>query len=234
MKREIRLLTVFIFSLSLTSSIAQKTETSILFNTGLFSFAGSSAYNSTFVNYDKTTNLGYANNPYGSRNGLCYGFSFQKKRITKWNFIYGFDLGYEILRSKVSINGIYSDSFYSAKGKTILNFGFVNFYPFIGFRINTGNISFDISGGFELALKLKSWESGKAETDKGVEITMPSTFSNSNLFDFRRRLQVAVNYKRISPYIGYSRGLVNYLSGITGGSNNTYARMIRVGIAYKL
>src|ERR1700689_792756 len=96
----ITMLSGFLF----VNSFAQKTETSISFNSGLFSFSGQSAEGTTFINYDATTKSGYTNNSYGSKNALCYGFSFQRKRIAGWNFILGYDLGYEVLRSKISIN----------------------------------------------------------------------------------------------------------------------------------
>src|SRR5580700_4667283 len=153
---------------------AQKTETKISFNSGLFSFAGAYAQNTTFINYNESTKTGYANNPYGSKNGLCYGFSFEEQKIARWNFIYGFALGYEVLRSKIMIDGIYGDSSNTAKGKTFLNFGFLNFYPFLGYRLNIKNISFDITGGFELALRLKNWESGNATTSDGNKIHFSS------------------------------------------------------------
>ncbi|HEX4373660.1 MAG TPA: hypothetical protein VHZ50_10190, partial [Puia sp.] len=75
-------------------------------------------------------------------------------------------------------------------------------------------------------------ESGNVKTADGSEVITTNN-AHSNLFDFRRRIQVAVNYKRISPYIGYSTGLVNYSNSI-GGTNDAFARMIRIGIAYKL
>ncbi|HSZ84613.1 MAG TPA: hypothetical protein VK787_01210 [Puia sp.] len=219
------------------NSFAQKTETSISFNSGLFSFSGQSAEGATFVNYNSTTKSGYTNNSYGSRNALCYGFSLQRNHIASWNFILGFDLGYEILRSKILIDEISdyngnTNTNYPATGKAFLNFSYVNFFPHIGYRIKAKNISFDITGGFELALKLKSWENGNVKTSDGSEVITTNN-AHSNLFDFRRRIQVAVNCKRISPYIGFSTGLVNY-SNSTGGANDAFARMIRVGIAYKL
>lgn len=231
----ITLLSGFFFA----NSFAQKTETRISFNSGLFSFTGQSAQSATFINYDDATKSGYTNNSYGSKKALCYGFSFQRKRIASWNFIIGYDAGYEVLRSKISINQIAgydsnSNSSYAASGKSFSNFAFVNFFPYIGYRIKAKNISLDITGGFELALKLKSWESGNAKASNGTKIQMSSNNSGSNLFDIRRRIQVAVNYKRISPYIGYSVGLINYITGKSGGNYEAYSRMIRVGIGYKI
>jgi hemolysin activation/secretion protein len=218
------------------NSFAQKTETSISFNSGLFSFSGQSAEGATFVNYNSTTKSGYTNNSYGSNKALCYGFSLQRDHIASWNFILGFDLGYEVLRSKILIDQVAdhdgnTNTNYPATGKSFLNFAYLNFYPHIGYRIKAKNISIDIIGGYELALKLKSWQSGNVKTADGSEVITTNN-AHSNLFDLRRRIQVAVNYKRISPYIGYSVGLVNY-SNSTGGANDAFARMIRVGIAYK-
>jgi hypothetical protein len=216
-----------------TNLFAQKTETKISFGSGLFSFAGAYAQNTTFINYDASTKSGYANNPYGSKNGLCYGFSLQKENISKWNLIYGFDLSYEILRSKILINRIYGDSSSAANGKTFLSFGFFNFYPFLGYRLKIKNISIDVTGGFELACRLKTWESGSAKTSNGNEIYTSANKSGSNLFDFRKRIQIACNYRKISPYLGYSVGLVDYVSNM-GVSNSAFSRMKRIGIAYRI
>jgi len=229
---------VFIFGVLLwccqpTNLFAQKTETKISFGSGLFSFTGAYAQNTTFINYDASTKSGYANNPYGSKNALGYGFSFQREKIAKWNLIFGFDLGYEILRSKILINGVYDDSSNAAKGKTFLNFGFLNFYPFLGYRLKIKNISFDVTGGFELACRLKSWESGSAKTSNGIRIYTSNNKSQSNLFDFRKRIQIGLNYRKITPYLGYSAGIVDYVSN-TGVLNSAFSRMKRIGIAYRL
>jgi hemolysin activation/secretion protein len=234
-KRKLALI-ILLSGFCFANSFAQKTETNISFNSGLFSFSGRSAEGATFVNYNSTTKSGYANNSYGSNKALCYGFSLQRNHIASWNFILGFDLGYEVLRSKILIDEIAdydgnSNTNYPATGKAFLNFGFINFFPHIGYRIKAKNISIDILGGYELALKLKSWENGNVKTADGSKIITTNN-AHSNLFDFRRRIQVAVNYKRMSPYIGYSTGLVNYSNG-SDGANDAFARMIRVGIAYK-
>ena len=61
--------TIFCFALW-SNSYGQKTEFSIAFNSGLFSFAGQSAEKETFINYNSVKNSSYTNNPYGAENSL--------------------------------------------------------------------------------------------------------------------------------------------------------------------
>jgi hypothetical protein len=83
----------FIALLVLTNAFAQKMELRISFNSGLFSLSGKSAEQNTFINYNNSfTSSSYTNNPYGSRNGLCYGLSGNLKRITNNNVVLGLDL----------------------------------------------------------------------------------------------------------------------------------------------
>jgi hypothetical protein len=233
------ILGIVLSSFFFTRSFAQRTETSLSFNSGLFSFSGQTAGSTTFVNYDPTSKSGYTNNPYGSKNALCYGFSLASNRIARWNLILGIDAGYEVLRSKIMINQIAvfdgnTNNNYPAAGKSISNYAFLNFFPHIGYRIKIRNISFDFTGGFELAFNMKSWKTGSATTASGSMIQLSSDNNGSNLIDIRRRIQLAVNYKKISPYIGYSTGLLNYNTGKVGGNYEAYSRMIRVGITYKI
>jgi len=125
---------------TLTNASAQKTELKGSLNSGLFAFSGVSAQANTNINYDDLTKSGYTNNPYGSDVGLSYGLSLNIKRITRCNFIFGLDIGYEDLRSKIlidQIDGFNGSSTYqnNATGQTYLNNYFLNLYPFVGYRL---------------------------------------------------------------------------------------------------
>src|SRR5450755_842612 len=89
--------------LFLTNTFGQKTEYGISLNSGLFSLAGRSAESTSFINFDNFINSGYTNNPFGSNVGFSYGLSGDLKRVSKKDWIIGFDLGYEYLRSKILI-----------------------------------------------------------------------------------------------------------------------------------
>jgi len=84
----------------------QKTEIKGALNSGLFSFSGLTARGTTSINWDDQTNSGYTNGVYGSKCALCYGISINLNRVTKRNFLFGIDLGYETLRSKMNIDRI--------------------------------------------------------------------------------------------------------------------------------
>lgn len=230
-------ITSLLILISITA-FGQKTELKLSFNSGLFSFTGAAAENNTFINFDDKGYYGYTNNPYGSKNGLCYGLSGNIKRVTKRNLILGFDLGYEVLRSKILIDrmSFYTDnSTYQseATGESFLKYSSINLYPQIGYRFNTIPVSFDVTGGFDLGYCLKATEKGNATLWNGA-IYITSVDRETIKTDIRPRLQVSTNYKKAGFYVGYSYGLANYLSGSKGGSPEAYARLIRFGLTYKL
>ncbi len=227
---------IFSFTLLITA-LGQKTEYRIAFNSGLFSFSGKSAETESFINYSPPISS-YTNNPYGSKNGLCYGISANLKRISKNNLVLGVDLGYEILRSKIKVNLIDDNSGivdynYNASGKTFLNFGFVNIYPQLGYRLIKNNVSVDLLAGFDLAFCLSAKEKGKATTTDGEKFTTSIDRKTINT-DIRPRFQVSTNYKKMGAYVGYSLGMANYKSGYIGGINECYARLIRFGLTYQI
>jgi hypothetical protein len=228
----------FISFLFLTNIFGQKTEFSVSLNSGLFKFTGQSAVRNSFINYSNSTNNGYTNNPYGSNVGLCYGLSANLKRVTKYNLILGFDVGLETLRSKVFIDRISgftgtSTYEYPATGKSFLNNDFVNIYPSIGYRINLNQISLDINGGFDLAYGFKSTETGDAIATNGTGF-ITSLERHITTSDIRPRIQLSIAYQKTGIYIGYSEGSANYMAGMVGGTNESFGRLIRFGLSYRV
>lgn len=229
----------FCLFLLLTNVFGQKTEFGISLNSGLFSFSGTSSQNTTSINYDDQTNSGYTNNPWGSKSALCYGVSLKAERVTKRNLIIGLDLGYEVLSSKISIDRI--DGFngvntyqLNATGETFLKSNFINFNPFIGYRLMVKDISFDLVGGFDIGHCLATNENGKATDSNGKKYTTSEdrkTIKN----DFRPRIQFSSSYKKFGLYIGYSFGQTNYLSDMLGNATfESYSRIIRFGVSYQI
>ena len=231
-------LTLFIFLLFPIIVSAQKTIYRISLNSGLFSFAGKSAKNTSFINYSNLNNSGYTNSPYGSKAGLCYGLSANMIRATKTNFLMGLDIGYENLNSKVLIDAIsgYTGNAtyaYTATGKTILSYGFLNLYPFIGWRFKAEKLSFDITGGLELGYCLAANEKGNATATNGTKY-ITAVDRKTIKKDIRPRIQVSANYHKTGVYVGYSYGLTNYMNGYVGGINECYARLLRFGLTYQI
>lgn len=224
--------------LTLTIAHGQKTEYRISLNSGLFSFAGQTASKTSFINFNDQTKSGYTNNPYGSKNGLCNGVSGNIQRVTKRNFILGLDLGYEILRSKISIFGIAGSTEtstygYPATGQTFLNNNFMNINPFLGYRIIEKPIILDITGGIDYAYCFKSNEVGHATDSNGTKYETSRDIETIKS-EVRPRIQISTYYNKFGLYVGYSYGFISYMSGYLGAFNESYARLLRFGLTYQI
>lgn len=237
-----KLFFAFVPFLFLTDTFGQKTEYSLSFNSGLFSFAGESAEKTSQINYSSNCWIpetgGYTNNPYGSKSGLSYGLSINAKRITKKRVVLGLGLGYETLRSRISITEIgehnMGDSFHlSAKGRTNLNYGFINLNPQIGYRFSKNNILFDLTAGFDAAYCLYTRERGKATAENG-EKYKSSRNRKTISTDIRPRIELSARLGQNGISVGYSYGLSNYKSGYIGGVNQCYARLLRFGFTRQI
>ncbi len=228
---------IFLLLLYNYNAFGQNTEFGISLNSGLFSFQGPSAEKETSINYSDQKNKSYTNNPFGSKNAVDCGLSIYLQRINKKKFILGIDLGYENLRSKISINQVsyHEDAgpiSYKAHGKTIFSHHFINLYPYIGYRIKIKKYSLDLSAGSDLAYCLLAYERGSAKSEFGTKYKTSKNRSTIR-FDFRPRIQATFNYKKYGLYAAYSNGLVNYQSGYVGGINECYSSIIRFGLNYK-
>ena len=234
MKKIVLLLITILF---LTGVHSQNTEYSLRFNSGLFSFSGQSAEASTFINYNSDRNDGYTNNPYGSKSGLSYGISGNISRITKNNIIFGIDLGYELLRSKIEIDRVSEyngtiNQMIEANGKTYLNNSFINILPTIGYRFSESKLTFDLSGGIDFAYCLGATEKGSATSTTREHITKRDRKTIDT--EFRPRIQIGIYKRKIGIYLGYSKGLKNYKSEYVGGVNEAFGNIFRFGIKYRI
>jgi hypothetical protein len=257
------LLLTFIALQLFTNSFGQKTEFNISLNSGLFSFIGKSVVGTTFL----YTYTGYHNltqtfigNPFGSKNGLCYGFSLNLKRVTARNFIFGLDVGYEVLRSKVSISEEYEHTFVDSTitvtpnytsikynynivtrnitGKAFTNNSFINFYPFLGYRYKYKKINFDLTAGMDIGYYLKIKESGCAKKPDGTNYNITMQNFNTEIdSDFRPRFQLSSSYRKFGLYFGYAYGISDYYTkiydpqGMLGLLTN---KVYRFGVTYQL
>jgi hypothetical protein len=223
--------------LSLSTLLAQKTEFGLSLNSGLFSFAGRSATSTSAINASAEFS-NYTNDPYGSTVGWCDGLSADLKRVTRRRLLFGLSLGYEALRSELSltsVNVFTGNLAYSlaAHGHTDLNSRFINLFPSIGYRFLPGKLTVDLTGGLDLGDCLSAQENGKAVAGNGA--TYASSRDRKTITaDIRQRLQVSVGYHKTAVYVGYSYGLVNYTAGYIGGPTGAYARLLRFGLQYRI
>lgn len=211
---------------------AQDLEVHANLNSGFYSYRGSGATAVSRINF--TT---YTNNPYGTKGGLSYGLSLDVKKITRSKFIYGADLGYEMLRSKVKLDysDVIGDIASSFSGRTYLNTSFINLFPFLGARLNAERQPFDLVAGMDIGSVLTAREHGDAKSTDNAQFHIETSRDREHLkTDLRPRIQLSTSFDRIGCYLGYSFGLMSYKSGMIGGSSEAYSRMLRFGLSYRL
>lgn len=224
-------------------AFGQKTEFRVALNSGLFSFVGPLAKGTTTIYYYTQTNKSVSNLAFGAKKALSYGLSLNLKRLTKTNILLGVDLGYEVLRSKASIDEVYeyngtTGNKYNATGQIFLNYSFLNLNPFIGYRFELRHFSVDLTGGLDFGYSLNVTTNGHATTTDGRKYTIFDRGSNSVSFDLRPRVQLSADYKKMGLYVGYSYGLIDYMMWAkvygNGSSPRALTRLVRFGITYKI
>jgi hypothetical protein len=263
---------LFICIFFLTVTNAQTTEFRISLDSGLYSYGGDGSSSNSEIQIYEGRTYGYTKNPYGSNVAFCFGLSFDVRQVNKNKFVYGANLGYEILRSKTDIWLIDLTADNSSVGyvlngiqTTTTNYN-ITLFPYIGQRFKIKKSTLDLTLGGDVSYILGSQEKGSATVSSGFPsgtvigqvgsgsvgniTTIPvvgagdgnkTTYTSSNniyttSFDFRPRLQVSVGIHNFGLYLGYAYGLVNYNTKPKAGVNtgNTYSRMIRFGVSYKL
>lgn len=229
-----------VFCLSYTFA---QTEINLALNSGLFSYRGSSAEKTSFMNHvSSNVNNTYTNSIFGAKNAISYGLSVNLKQLLfKNRFILGLDVGVERLRSKVSIDRIsgYNVSItpsnynYSASGESFLNTDFINLHPNIGYRMHANQVKFDLTAGFDVGFITKATEKGSAVDKNGTTYTSLQDRKGLKT-DLRARFELAATYKKAGIYAGYAHGLSNYMNGWIGGSPEATSKFIRFGLTYRI
>jgi hypothetical protein len=215
-----------------TFCLAQKTEVAVQLNSGLYSFRGDGAESVSRIN-----NVSYTNNPYGSRGALSYGLSLDVKRVSKSNFIFGADLGYEMLRSKIKLrySDVIGDIASDFAGRTYLNTSFINLFPYFGARIKIIRQVFDLTAGADIGYILNAKEKGKAESVDNAQFEVETSVDRKTIdTDIRPRIQLSTAFGKAGLYVGYSYGLRNYRAMMIGSTADAYSRMWRLGLSYRI
>ncbi len=211
---------------------------------GLFRFGGRDAASNSFVLYqgNGAGGEGYVNDPYGSRVGMGLALGGRVQRVGSRNGLLTFDLGYEWLRSRTNVNRLlYSPSMYSsfigtysADGSAALQSKNLTAFLGLGHRIKGSLVEVDILAGPELAYIYGLREKGSG-TYNGSE-PWATNFSRSDEYrlDGRLRADITVWYHQLGANASYSYGLLNYQSGLKGANSEVYARILRLGLVYRL
>lgn len=202
----------FLFS---TSVFAQKTEYRVTLNFGLFSsdaskFTGVSTWSDMpFLVEEKST--------FWSKNGTLYGIYGDIRRISKENFILGANFGTELWVNKVPshINYAFGKRI-SAFSNSYLIQNTLNSTPYFGYRFKKKQANIDWTFGLDIAYNLAA---------KGKD--MP-------LFILRPQTQIAVFSNKIGGFMSYSLDALDYSAHYTTSSINTFSRLFRLGLTYKI
>ena len=143
-----------------------------------------------------------------------------------------------MLKSKTEIFQVFQhgtsadNGTFEADGESYMNSGFINLFPNIGYRALFEDFMLDIDIGVDLGYNIGTTEKGFAETEsREYETSVDRKTIN---MDVRPRAQLGISFNTIGGYIGYSKGLTNYLADYVGGSNGAYKNVIRIGIYYTL
>jgi len=235
---------------------AQKIEVSAQANSGLFNYSGPSATASSTIS-QANDNSYYTNNPYGSKKAFSYGLGVQTQLVTGCGFIIGLQTGYDILRSKTDITGVYPNgvffalpSYYNfnilsssqATGATYLQDMFINLNPYIGYRFHYRKVRLDILPGADIAFNINSYDKGNATTIfyNGTNYNNSTTYQTdvkrpNAPTDIRLKMGLAAYYNKFGINASYARGLTNYEKNMIGDAGyDAKSRLIRFGISYRI
>lgn len=175
----------------------------------------------------------YTSNPYGKKYGINIGGALDYRYIFANNLILGLEGAYERLQTKIDLAG--SEFMNESRGQTQLNQQFINFNPFVGYRVFFEPMTMDIQLGMDIAKILSIKEKGSIEDKQGNKTDFDRDRGKIIDMDLRPRLQFNVNYDRYTVFAGYSWGLKDY-TGQMLGSDPGAARLnvFRLGLQYQL
>ena len=236
------LLPLLLLGLTLPAT-AQTCEIAGRTGLGLMRFGGPDARSTSSVAYlPNMADFSYTNSPYGSYLGAGVALGLRAQRVGAHQGLLALDLGYEWLRSRVNITQVeYSPSFsssfrgtYRADGSTHLVSQNLTAFLGLGHRFGLGAVALDVLVGPELAYASGFREKGTGTYDGDKTWATGQRNRAKNLFDVRLRADATAWYHRVGFNASYSHGFINYQGGLLGADPEVYARILRLGLAYRL
>jgi hypothetical protein len=233
-----KLLLTVLSGLMVTQVYAQKLETSFSIHTGLMHFAGPSSTPSIIIIAGTTNTPLYnsTNNPYGSKNGVGFGVDLQGQLVFKNRFIAGLQVGTELLKSKGDVNQVqtnFAPTVRQAEGFVNITNNYLNFNPYIGYRLPVPKMRLDVFAGAEFAYITNSDENGSAKAVNGNTYKINQDRKTVSV-DNRLKFGVAAHYDRIGLIASYAHGLKNYLEPMMDGSSQKFGahtEVMRLGVS---
>ena len=216
---------------------AQTTELIGRAGLGLMHFGGPDALAVSAVNYGG--GFSYTNSPYGSLNGAGLSVGGRVQRVSSWGGLLAFDVGYDWLRTRTRIATVNyydgsSNTPRSATGTTALQSQAVTGFLGLGYRLTACAVQLDLLAGPELAYVARFRETGSGTYDGSTAWETDRRDRAPSRVDARLRADFTAWYHRVGFNASYSHGFSNYQGGLVGGSPEVYARILRLGLAYRL
>jgi hypothetical protein len=219
--------------LNIQFAVAQGLELSASINSGIFRYAGASAATATIT--DISFFPIYIRNPYGRQPDLSYGVSLQVQQAKKAGWMWGVQVGYERLSSRVALSSIYSESIFgwntSASNLTLSN-TFLNLNPYLSKRIAKDHFTLDFMLGTDVGLCVKSLAKLDITDSRGNNYIIRADRDRIGI-DLRPRVGATGFYKNYGVSVSYSFGLTNYSGTIQDTEARIFSRFFRVGVVYR-
>ena len=242
---KITLLTLFAIILS-GQLFAQNIEVFAQAYSGLFHYSGNGTASTSTINYAQPPFHSYPNYSFGNKNGFSYGVDIQAQHVAKCGFISGLQAGYDILRSKADITGINGElilwtdlpgSFtIPVKGTSVVQNQYINFNPYVGYRLPVKKIKIDLLAGVDLPVGVNSYEKSRSVASDGTVYQTNVNYGKGG-FDPRSSFGIEVSYKKFGIIASYAHGIINHSAGLMNDSPvvyEAYSEVLRFGITYKI
>lgn len=231
---------------------AQHTEYRVMAGMGLFHYkpGGSSSQEPYYsmINFSaRNPKSVYANQPRGNNNATSYHFALGLKKVTRLNFLWGLQLGYESRESSKNLNWAYDpdypSTFLPAKGNAKIRNQMMSFSPMAGYRLLPWGLKLDLLGGIDLMYHIANphEQSYAIITASGQELKSDlttSTQAGNDAADLRAHIQAQLILERWGLLVDYTIGIANQDGGAgilgIGTAKSSYSRGLYFGISYRL
>lgn len=172
--------------------------------------------------------------PYGKASGFSYGLTGQWQYAGRKGLLVGFQLGYESLTSRLTVNQLVGDfRSIDVDGQGWLKNQYILLQPFAGKRFGTAKASLDVTAGVDLAYGLSSQDSYSIRTTSAEPFGLYGTDHDMPTVDVRPRVNLTGYYRSFGLNVGYSLGVLSYTPSSRSDATQVYSQYWRAGLSYR-
>jgi hypothetical protein len=232
-----KILLIGLFACGIIQVKAQSFEISAQANGGLSHYVGQSTQSTTFLDAgDPANHTGYPNGD-GNRLAFSYGADIQWQYTFKCNFILGVQTGYEVVSSKININGVYdgSNGETPATGYVTDHYYFININPYLGYRFTINKVKLDLLAGIDIAPGAGHHETIDVKASDNTYYNSPTNnYSTASNTDIRLRFGAAAYYQRYGVTASWSRGADLGTTYADSYVPPQHIEIFRLGLSYRI